>query len=98
MEAMTSLVELDENLQEQIESTLPQRPVRSAWIEINTRRLQRNFEIVNAFKPPQVRLLSGRQRRGLRPWRIDHCTSRAPGRGRLLGRGHARGGPGLAGA
>jgi len=33
-------------------------PLRSAWIEVDVARLQRNFEIINAHKPPQVRLLS----------------------------------------
>lgn len=43
---------------EPVQPAPPRLPLRSAWIEINTRRLRRNFEIVNAFKPRQVQVLS----------------------------------------
>jgi alanine racemase len=33
-------------------------PLRGAWVEIDLRRLRRNFELINADKPPQVRVLS----------------------------------------
>jgi alanine racemase len=58
MEAMTAVVELEEESHEQTERTQRRMPLRSAWVEIDARRLQRNFEIVNAFKPGHVRLLS----------------------------------------
>ena len=56
---MTGLVDLELNAsQEHFEDLRHRIPLRSAWIEVDAGRLQRNFEIINADKPPQVRLLS----------------------------------------
>jgi alanine racemase len=56
---MTGLVDLEPNeSQEHFEDLRHRIPLRSAWIEVDAGRLQRNFEIINAHKPPQVRLLS----------------------------------------
>ncbi len=56
---MTGLVDLEPNeTQEPSEDLSLRIPLRSAWVEIDVGRLQRNFEIINAHKPPQVRLLA----------------------------------------
>lgn len=36
----------------------PVSPLRSAWIEIDLQRLKRNYELINADKPKNLRLLS----------------------------------------
>jgi alanine racemase len=58
MEALSPVMALDHAAPAAEDLTQPRLPLRSAWIEINTRRLRRNLAIVNAFKPPQVQILA----------------------------------------
>lgn len=56
---MTGLADLDLNEpQDPIEDLRHRIPLRPAWIEIDAGRLQRNFEIINAHRPPAVKFLS----------------------------------------
>lgn len=56
---MAALVELEHDAsQEPIETACHRLPLRSAWIEIDTRRLSRNYEIIRAHLPREVALLS----------------------------------------